>query len=73
MLLPILILHKISTYMTYDIYDYITVDRWPGFNFFPTLDKQLLNYNVSLLATNQSSTVVLSINRTNAMQKPELP
>ena len=27
--------------------------------FFPTLDKQLLNYTVSLLATNQSSTVVL--------------
>ena len=59
MLLPILILHKISTYMTYDIYDHITMDRWLGFHFFPTLDKQLLNYTVSLLATNQSSTVVL--------------
>ena len=45
--------------MTYDIYDHITVDRWLGFNFFPTLDKQLLNCTVSLLATNQSSTVVL--------------
>ena len=35
-----------------------------GFNFFPALDKQILNYTVSLLATNQSSTVILWINRT---------
>ena len=55
---------------------YMTTLPWTGgrvFIFFPTLDKQLLNYTVSLLATNQSSTVVLEINRTNVMQKPELP
>ena len=30
-----------------------------GFIFFPALDKQPLNHTVSLLGTNQSSTVVL--------------
>ena len=41
---------------------YMTTLPWTGGRvliFFPTLYKQLLNYTVSLLATNQSSTVVL--------------
>ena len=54
--IPILILHKISTYMTKLEPHY---HGQVGFNFFPALDKQILNYTVSLLVTNQSSTVIL--------------
>ena len=75
------ILHKVSTCMTYYrqqlsqnhiIRFTCPLDRWDSI-FCSALDNQLLNNTVSLLATNQSSTVILQISRTNVMQKPGLP